>query len=60
VKPLHNCGSFLAEGKKRRLDGWHRRKNMKNIHSSISSYKTMILRNMIRGLTKCVINKSCV
>jgi ribosome recycling factor len=37
-----------------------RHKNMKNIHSSISAYKTTILRNMIRGLTKSVINKSCV
>lgn len=33
---------------------------MKNIHFLISSYKTMILRNMIRWLINCVINKSCV
>ena len=33
---------------------------MKNIHFLISVYKTTILRIMIRGLTKSVINKSCV
>ncbi|BBJ65158.1 hypothetical protein EAS1808013_041390 [Enterobacter asburiae] len=33
---------------------------MKNIHFLISVYKTTVLRNMIRGLIKSVINKSCV
>jgi len=35
-------------------------KKMKNIHHLFFSYKTMIFKDMIRKLTKVVINKSCV